>query len=60
MFASIGLMINDVSIDCYLYDKTGKLTEEFHESEPYDTYEIRFSGIKEKIPAMREKYNLKN
>lgn len=57
--ASVGLWINDVCIDYYLYDETGKLTKEFHESEPYDTHAIRFSGIKEKLPAMREKYNLK-
>ncbi|MDE6912894.1 MAG: hypothetical protein K2P35_04270 [Lachnospiraceae bacterium] len=57
--ASIGISIDDIDIDYYLYDETGKLMKEFHVSEPYDTFEIRISGIKEKIPAIREKYNLK-
>lgn len=57
--ASIGISIDDIYIDYYLYDETGKLTKEYHVSEPYDTFEIRISGIKEKIPAIGEKYNLK-
>ena len=48
-----------LAIDYCFYDEIGKLTEEFYLSEPFYILGIDTSRIKEKIPAMREKYNLK-
>ncbi len=57
--ASISINIDNLAIDYCFYDEIGKLTEEFYLSEPFYILGIDTSRIKEKIPAMREKYNLK-
>jgi len=57
--ASISISIDDIAIDYCFYDETGKLTKEFYLSEPFYISGIDTSGIKEKIPAVREKYDLK-
>ena len=56
--ASISISIDDIAIDYYFYDETGKLTTKFILPEPYDILGINILGIRDKILEVREKYNL--